>query len=167
MSYIYRLQSACEILTFTTAQFIKTTTQHKQKHVIPTVKHAGREVIIWPHCAATRPDDLTDTESTMNSSVYCSHSRVKCEPILLRSLSKLAIMIPSTVATLQQNDWQSQSPDLQKMETLRFRPKLFTSCNSTRRNLKDFFWTELFVGNSEKNSRAPQIPPQQERDKVI
>lgn len=56
---------------------------------------------------------------------------------------------------------------LQKMEALRFRPKLFTSCNSTRRNLKDFFWTELFVGNSDKNSQAPQIPPQQERDKVI
>lgn len=54
------------------ATFGQNQTSLQHKHLVLTVKHSGEGVVIWTCLAATGPEHLAVTESTMKSFVYQS-----------------------------------------------------------------------------------------------
>jgi len=71
----------------------------------PTVKHGGGGRVIWACFAATGPEHLEVTESTVNSSAHQKCFRVKSEATVweLNSGSNWMQQVPSLAANLQQN----------------------------------------------------------------
>ena len=105
--------------------------EYKDKCIIPTVTHGGRNVMVWGCMSAAGVGELPFIEGNMNSTIYCEILQQSMIPSL-QKLGNRAVFqhdnhlkhtSKSTTGLLKSlrvkvMDWQSMSPDLNPKEHL-------------------------------------------------
>ena len=105
--------------------------EHKDKCVMPTVKHDGGNVMVWDCMSAAGVGELNFIEGNMNSNMYCEILQQSMIPSL-QKLGRRAVFqhdndpkhTSKTTTVLLKRlrvkvmDWPSMSPDLNTIEPL-------------------------------------------------
>ncbi len=96
--------------------------EHKDKSVLPTVKHGGGSVMVWGCMSAAGTGELQFIEGTMNASMYCDILKKSMIPSLHFQHDNDPKHTSKTTAALLKKlkvmDWPSMFPDLNPIENL-------------------------------------------------